>query len=404
MTTRELQERLSHFKSSQEKNLGEESLDLSGVCLGESSENVSYLVSWLMQMDDAILLTELNLSNCQLSDTALQNLYRVIVTKPNLRYLDLSFNQMGIVGAYGLLDVLRRSKYVESVSIFGNPFFTDSSIKSKHALEELISHFDQSPTWQSCCGCKTLKPTLYYAPSPKFSQPAVDAEVELIGAELRKNSDLKDLAVDLSKFSRSAILKLFFSLGMNSTLLSLTLYNLRSSMLDSSLLREDTTSKIFPISHSKLKTLRINFVECNETVYPQVAESLRWFKDNLLATSNLTTLHLDNLPSTDDSPWFDEVRILLDTNRSIIHLGFLRCRIEEPSISSLITSLSKNESIRLVQLDEDSKSSIEIFYSKIKDIVLMRATPLLIRLDSPHKDITEIMYIVQVGKFKRDFF
>jgi hypothetical protein len=384
----ELLERLSDFDSKCQEVSGsndDRSLDLSGLFL-DNPEYISHFLGWLNRTTDSSSPTDINLSNCDLSDSSIQSILKSIMYSTNLQSLDLSHNHMSHGGAVTLLDVLRRSKRLECINIFGNDVFNDSSVKCKHTLEELVSQFQNSSTLRSTCGCKIFKPSLHYKSDMNLSQNGVDEEVELIIVELKKNMDLKELSLDVGKFSRSTIWKLLDAIAKNNTLLSLTIHNLRPSMLDPSN-SDDVPSNLraLTISHPHLKSLGISFQKPerdNEIFSVQLAECLSWLKSNFILGSKLTTVQLENLSSGGSSGWIEELQKLLDSNRTISHIALLQGQLNEAQLDNLFNALSRNEVIRLIQLDDLNMSVIEAVQAKLKDLVLLRSTPLLLRYEA----------------------
>lgn len=360
----------------------ERELDLSTIVM-QDSECVSYFISWLIKKNDTTSPTDINFSHCQLSDSSIQSILKTIMSNSTIRSLDLSFNKMNTAAVSVLLDLMRRNKCLESINIFGNDLFDDKSVKNKQILEELVSEFQNSQTWRSITGCKILKPSLYYKPDGKYPPGAIDEETELIVTELKKNMDLKDLSFDGVNFSRSALFKILSALARNNTLLSLTIHNLRPSLFDSNGSGEGfSNSTSTTISHPQLKTLCLHMLKGdrdNEIMSVRFAECLSWIRNNLISGSKLTSLQLDNLPNNGSASWTDELLKILDSNRTIMHFAFFRCQWNEAQLDRVFNALSRNEVVRLMQFDDVNMPIIESFQAKLKDLVLLRSTPLLLR-------------------------
>ena len=113
----------------------------------------------------------------------------------SLEILSLSGNEIGGEGIALLNDLISSHSdiLIETIDLFRTSS-SDSADASyyRQGIKELIDLFDASPVLRSLCGCQASKPTLDI-----LQPPTHPAEYELVAADLRKNTDLRSLTIQL---------------------------------------------------------------------------------------------------------------------------------------------------------------------------------------------------------------
>lgn len=91
--------------------------------------------------------------------------------------------KQGVEGLALLNTFLRKQSSVESVDLFGNPFFESLSEECTKEVKTLVTILDSSSSLRSICGCRrNVKESLIVPNTLKN-----EFEIDFISADLKKN-------------------------------------------------------------------------------------------------------------------------------------------------------------------------------------------------------------------------
>eukprot|EP01031_Cornospumella_fuschlensis_P026349 gene26349-31831_t len=312
--------------------------------------------------------SELLLRYCYLSDKYLTRIIESCLLDENLTVLDLSGNVMGEDALSVLLSLLNSNKCIETLNILANPILQSLPGGGLHPhLEELLILFLNSRYLRSICGCSVSKPVLVLSKPLKY-----DHEIEVIKAELRKNTDLKSLSCVFNEHIQG----LLSVLDVSKTLVRLHFEGFHNPAPISAALGLSL--------NTSLRTLQIKW---NEESSSKDAESLMlWLHENLIANHCLTTLQLDGVPlHLDLYEWLAEV---LEHNKGLLHVSLLNTPWTVTSKCRMLASLGINSTLRVFRV-AGSGVDAKVWGSVENDLRVYlaptRHTPLIVKVkDTSH--------------------
>eukprot|EP00981_Chlorochromonas_danica_P006788 scaffold1490_cov162-Ochromonas_danica.AAC.34 len=333
-------------------------------------DEVALFKSWIEENKPS----EVVLSNCQLTDEVAEALLSSCLANDNLRALNLMNNRVEERGCELLLALLASNKGIESINLLGNPILRSFSTPCEGSvvcganeihplIASLLRLFEDSSYIRSLCGCSVSQPVLMIPHTLRF-----DHEVDLVVAELKKNTDLKSLQM----FCDGSSQELLSVLDRNKTLIRLFAVGFHLS--------QPLTNPVALSASQSLKTLQILWNKGDSI--QDAEELLAWLEQNLSSNTQLSTLQLDGLSWT-NSDLLDRLSVIVRNNRGLVHLALFNSLWTEDGKARLLAAFSDNSTLRLLHVV--TRQSVESYQDPLSELVPMSSSK--VSLEDPWRDL-----------------